>query len=231
MELTPMMTINEYAKALGVDIVSSSSFALGEIYNIITDAWWADVMGADKTILNLEYFSRSGNKQIAPILELLKDDNEVSTKVAKVITSRYLKKWKGMYDTLAIDYNPLFNYYRTDVEHIDIVEDEKNKGENSSTSSDSNTKESIDTVAPYNTEQWKNDSKTNESDSSNSNESGTNNNQRNLDHDKDRKLTSEGRMGTMSVQAMIENEYKLRKKNLHEEILKDIDEVLTCPLY
>lgn len=231
MELTPMMTIKQYAEALNVDITNANDFALGGIYDAIGASWWAEIMGDDRTILNLEYFSRSGNKQISPLLELLKDNDNISTKVAQVIVARFLKKWKGMYDTLNLEYNPLYNYYRKDKEHTDIVENEKNNGENHTTSSDESKSTKTDTVSPYNDGGWKDDSQTIDEDNSGSQNDSENSNNRDLDHDKDRELTSEGRIGTMSVQAMIENEYKLRRKNLHEEILQDIDEVLTCPLY
>lgn len=85
--------------------------------------WIGDV---ESDILDVDYFgNHSGRKVIAPLLYqyYVQNNSPALTEaqiqfLAKIAISRYGKNWKGLYDTLSLEYNPINNYDMTETENL-----------------------------------------------------------------------------------------------------------------
>ena len=77
--------------------------------------WGMDIF-ATPTSLDIAYHGLvSGNKIISPLLEKLLDENGELTDIQKrrlteSIYAMYMRKWKKLYDTMYVTYNPVENY-------------------------------------------------------------------------------------------------------------------------
>lgn len=177
----------------------------------------------------LYYLGRSGDKPISRMYQRMYDlttdpvDSDIVDDLAKIVTVRYLKKWNEFYLTLKIKYNPLANYKKTKVETPEITKsvnyevDTTSKGEATSKSK----------VYGFNSEEAVNDS---ESEGTSTSESkGTTQKGEHVESGS-RTTTEKGYTGDPTK--LIENELKLRVDNeLYELIFKDLDDLLTEPLY
>ena len=161
--------------------------------------------------------------------------------LSKIIIERFKEKWNRIYDALKLEYNPIENYNmkqklilntknkRTldtkETNHTEINSDVDNtENVNRFGYDDNGTNGSPYEKKTINTNGSKDD---NYSDSDTSN-TGTDT----MDNTGTEDLTRSGNIGVTTTQQMLESEIKLRiMNNLIPIIYKDIDSVLTSPIF
>ena len=89
----------------------------GGIFVLFNNPPWVD--DVESSALDVEYFgNRSGEKLIAPLLNKLMIDNQISDenrqKLVNAIWARFGKNWTKLYNTLKEEYNPIENYNMTE---------------------------------------------------------------------------------------------------------------------
>lgn len=89
----------------------------GGIFVLFNNPPWVD--DVESSALDVEYFgNRSGEKLIAPLLNKLMIDNQISDdnrqKLVDAIWARFGKNWTKLYTTLKEEYNPIENYNMTE---------------------------------------------------------------------------------------------------------------------
>lgn len=200
---------------------------------------WADA--ADSEYLNFDYFgNHSGAKYPAPVVMLLlNDDKELSdaarAKLASIIWAKFREPWSHLWQTNEISYNPIHNY---DMNDIRVLE----RGDSASSEAS--------TVSDQSTEHGKSNTTTNSiygfnsddgepSESSVSTDSGTtgveysdtrNNNAVSAREETETTQRS-GNIGVTTTQKMIEADRSIWLWNFFDQVYKDIDTVLSLPIY
>nr|DAM55058.1 MAG TPA: hypothetical protein [Caudoviricetes sp.] len=89
----------------------------GGIFVLFNNPPWVD--DVESSALDVEYFgNRSGEKLIAPLLNKLMVDDQISDanrqKLVNAIWARFGKNWTKLYNTLKEEYNPIENYNMTE---------------------------------------------------------------------------------------------------------------------
>ena len=114
----------------------------------------------NKVNLNIAYHTNNGNKLISPLLENFVNNNSITSDnlaiVGNTISEIYKEKWKGLYKTITLSYNPIENYNMTENETInsDIAHNQSSTSKSTNNSTSSNT---------YNESQTNNNTSTNKS--------------------------------------------------------------------
>lgn len=207
---------------------------------------------SNPTNLDLEYLgNKSGYKTISPLVEKLVVDNQLSIQnkmvLANTIEKIFSKKWDKLYSTLLLEYNPIDNYNMVETEKRD---DYFHNDDNYETSSNIS---STTTINNGGTSSYDTDNDTygfNSSDSVNKDKNTTtrtdnltttndNSDNTNIEHssshngsiDVTKTLTRKGNIGVTTTQQMIESERNLWMWNIYDAIFKDIDTILTIPIY
>lgn len=174
------------------------------------------------------YLGNSGNKQISPLYERLIEYQEKNyikdalVELAKVVVNQYKDKWNRQYEVLILEYNPIENYNSTEIEtntsqstnKVETSQKITNKVDDSNFGFNSVTGQPVSQTV--------------------SEVSGTgedNNTSSEVKIDNSRILTRAGNIGVTTTQQMIESELKLRNKVFAEMVYKDIDTLLTNPVY
>lgn len=163
----------------------------------------------DTNSLNLDYeyyYNHSGEKYLSPITSRFYEDSEATylTKLANIIANKYEDKWNKIYNAfISSDYNPIENYSMVEQENVatEIV----NETDANQNTFGFNT-DSVDGVP-----QTINGAKTTTSGDSEKNQ---------------RDLTRSGNIGVTTSQQMIQSEIDLRRFNLFEEMMNDVDSVM-----
>lgn len=202
---------------------------------------WAD--SVDSTVLDIEYFgNRSGGKFVAPvIMNLLGDETELTEMdrqlLARIIWTKFGEPWKHLWATNVIAYNPIHNYNMTDVREMAKGESEAKAGHDSSvdTTTHGRGNEVKENVAGLNNT----NNKGRLADVSTSQESGTTGvvGQRNTKDDTVRAsnevetTTRSGNIGVTTSQQMLSAEREVWAWNFFDQVYKDIDSVLSLPVY
>ena len=107
----------------------------------------------NKNYLNILYHTNNSEKSISPLLESFVTYNTISednlTTIGHLIEQMYTEKWKGLYKTITLSYNPIENYNMTESENIenDFI---NNQSINSTTQNKANTSQT-DTSTVQNT--------------------------------------------------------------------------------
>lgn len=74
----------------------------------------------ESSLLDLRYLSKSGEKFVAPLIDLVVTTPQPSTDnlntIADTILGLYLNKWNKLYETLSLEYNPIENYRMVETE-------------------------------------------------------------------------------------------------------------------
>lgn len=187
---------------------------------------------------NLYFKYHSGNKLAGPFLStyagyLLFDGVLRGLEVVNVadnLLSMYHEKWDKLFAVMQVQYNPLENYSMTEAETPNITRTRKENEKSKVTQISS-----ADTSAGI--------YGFNSSDSvpqSTSNGGGTTTTEGNADDNQrdttetetgTRNLTRSGNVGVTTSQEMLEAEWEVRRKILYEEIFRDVDKILTIPIY
>ena len=188
-----------------------------------------------KDNLNLDYFiGFSADKTIAPLLDKIlqqDDDNEnLSTKLAKIIYQRFGVKWQKLYNALNTEYNPLENYSMIETRTPDLTHDETiNVKTNVTTSRTTNETNSVngfnaDDPTPANASDGSEDVTT--SGDADDNETHSVKTETGTED-----LTRSGNIGVTTSQQMLESEFEVRKHDFYKLIYKDIDSIICLSIY
>lgn len=196
--------------------------------------------------LDLDYHSRSGKKNVSPMLtELMKvytaqgfehlPYNPAGAAVMALLWSRYGANWNKRYAALQTEYNPLENYSMVETETVDGT----NTGTQATAETvDRDTSAQTDTEATgsiygYDSSTPSPSDKQESSVTSSGTEDVARNNTRtdNLAHSEDRELTRAGNIGVTTSQQMLQAELDIRMYDFFESVYNDIDKVLAIPVY
>ena len=179
----------------------------------------AKIFDDEKNSLALDYIVNRYDRIMSPLFNRLynkyeEDKEDTCQAVASIIKMKYLFGWNKLAQAMFSEYNPIDNYNMVENKNTDYEEHtvtdssetttNKYKGFNSSEMHDVSQSESegdIDTT--------KTDTGT----------KATN------------ELTRRGNIGVTTSQQMIESELTLRKKNVLDQIYKDIDTILFIDYY
>lgn len=187
---------------------------------------------------NLYFKYHSGDKLASPYLNkfagyLLFDGVlrglEV-VEVANTLLAMYHEKWDKLFAVMQEEYNPLENYSMEEEETPNITRTrEEKEATNLTQTSSANTSagmygfNSADSV-PQSTSNGGGTSTT---------QGAANDNTRDTSETEtgSRKLTRAGNIGVTTSQQMLESEWEVRRRLLYEEIFRDVDKILTIPIY
>ena len=210
---------------------------------------------SNKNYLNILYHTNNSEKSISPLLESFVTDNTISednlVTIGHLIEQMYTEKWKGLYKTITLSYNPIENYNMKESENTEN-DFTNNQSANSKTQNTANTSQT-DTSTVQNTsnvdmqtygfnsstavDKDKNlstDDTTNNYTSSSANTVNTTNentSSTNVNNDTKRILERSGNIGVTTTQQMLEQERKLWDWNYYNTVFKDIDNLLTLSIY
>lgn len=183
-------------------------------------------------LLDIDYVYRwSGNKSISPLVAHALGDNSAMpdsgySLLAGVIWAHFGKPWTKMYEALIEEYDPLKNYDMTEHEDNEIIDDALTNVSGSNTNNRT-TVNSSHNVYGYNSSS----ATPSESDSVSTGVD----TDIDTDYDNtrtiDRTLTRSGNIGVTTSQQMLESELNLRAYRFFERVYKDVDSILTLPIY
>lgn len=149
------------------------------------------------------------------------DKNEIKSYI-DILTKIYSNRFTKSVNVLLADYNPIENYNSTETESIDISGQNSSTSEISTTSSgetsSNSTGETTETLSPYDSENFNNNSKNNSSGVTTENSSTTDNSSNTMSATtsqiNNRTLKRSGNIGVTTTQQMIQSEIELRKNDL-----------------
>lgn len=204
----------------------------------------------DSNTLDIDYFmNHSGGKFCSPLVKSLlakggsyvTEDGELTdvavAVLAGVIVGKFKKNWERLWDTFDVEYNPIHNYNMTDRRELARGESETKVGHGTSvdTTEHGRGNETKEYVAGINNT----DAVGKLSNRTESQESG----QTSVNGTDDRKddsvrasnevetTTRSGNIGVTTTQQMLSAERDLWVWNFFDQVYKDIDSVLSLPIY
>ena len=202
---------------------------------------WKDT--TESIILDVEYFgNRSGGKFVAPVvMNLLGDTVELTESdrvlLARIIWSKFGEPWKRLWETNVVAYNPIHNYNMTDRRELARGESETKVGQGSSVDATEHGRgnETKEYVAGINNtdEVGKLSNRTISQESGETSVSGTNNRKDDSVRASNEVETTNrsGNIGVTTTQKMLAEERELWVWNFFDQVYKDIDSVLSLPIY
>ena len=202
--------------------------------------------------LDLLYISRSGEKESSPLVDVLSVDGvlteEGRKKAVKSAVVYYKRKWDRLWELEIAEYNPIENYSMTETETPNISKKES-VSDDYSLNTDVETKEKqtvttnqdgdnavygFNSTNPVPTaEETQNSTTTAErlpADNKVSQKQ-TQSGYREQTETGTRTLTRSGNIGVTTSQQMIQSSIDLSKWMFLEEVMRDLDTLLTTPLY
>ena len=204
------------------------------------DVPWAD--DAESSVLNYEYFgNHSGGKLAAPVVLNILGENESLDDIdrdvlASIIWTKFKEPWTRLWATNVVAYNPIHNYDMTETRILDRDDHgEEYFGEGTTdTTRHGRTTNNIHNVFGMNS-----DGMGKPSDSDSSVEGGTTPNEGSVEsgretegqRDETETTTRAGNIGVTTSQQMVKSERDLWLWNYFDQIYRDIDTVLSLPIY
>lgn len=182
--------------------------------------------------LDLLYASRSGNKWVSPIIiNMLEEDSYLTeenlTKLAKMLLDLYGQKWEKIGELLKEEYNPIENYRRTEL--YDINDTRGKTGENKVASISENKDNSDDDVYAFNSSTATPSDKNYSESRGKSDETYTFGEKETFT--KGGKMEAYGNIGVTTSQEMMKEEIRIREYLFLENVMEDIDKILTLSVY
>lgn len=172
-----------------------------------------------ESALDLAYMAHSAKKAVAPIVELLTINGEVSSTAKQQLIASLFNlnavKWEKLYATLSLEYNPIENYSMTE---------NSNSSHNDTHTGTVGTTGSAETaIAGFDSSDYADSSKNTSSTTQTNNltDGGTAANH----------LTRSGNIGITTSQMMIESELSLWQWRFFDTVFDDIDNFLTLSVY
>lgn len=213
------------------------------IFDRIQDLYIVPWFGsAQSSVLNYEYFgNRSGGKFVSPLVKNMLGTNEYLDDfdrdvLAKIIWTKFNEPWKRLWETNVAEYNPIHNYDMSETRVLD--RDDHGREDSGETTSDTTThgktNNNLHTVFGMNS-----DGTGKPADSDSSTEGGTTSNSGSREfgrgttdtRDETETITRAGNIGVTTSQQMLKSERDLWLWNYFDQIYKDIDTVLSLPIY
>lgn len=202
---------------------------------------WKD--SADSILLDIEYFgNRSGGKYVSPvIMNMLDDHTELSEAdrvlLARIIWVKFGEPWKHLWDTNVIAYNPIHNYNMVDKRSLAKGESETKVGHGTSVDETEHGRGNESTDYTYGINNTDENGK--RANRTASQESGTTSVNSTDDRKDDSVRASNeiettersGNIGVTTTQQMLTAERELWMWNFFDQVYKDIDTVLSLPIY
>ena len=197
----------------------------------------------DSVELNFDYFgNHSGGKFCAPAVMTLLDENRevpdaARTLLAKVIWAKFAEPWQHLWETNVVTYNPIHNYDMSDTRTLTRGETgiQSDVRSYNDTITHGRTSESKDYVYGMNTEAegGKPSDRTFVEDGGTTEEEVSDNNVKNTAREGSEVETTRrsGNIGVTTTQQMLTSERLLWKWNYFDQIYRDIDSVLSLPIY
>lgn len=197
---------------------------------------------AESSVLNYEYFgNHSGGKLVAPVvLNVLGENESLSDAdralLASIIWTKFKEPWTRLWATNVVAYNPIHNYDMSETRILD--RDDHGREDSGETSSDTTThgktNSNLHTVFGMNS-----DGTGKPADSDASSEGGTTSNSGSREfgrgttdtRDETETITRAGNIGVTTSQQMVKSERDLWLWNYFDQIYRDIDTVLSLPIY
>lgn len=206
------------------------------------------IVDADK--LGVVYFSKSGNKSVNTLVEnYVGDDGKISEanieELGLLIAHYFDNQWSHVKEALLAEYSPIENYDRTELStHAFTGTDTDQYGRQTHVIGSqtheygavSNT--DAHSVTSYNSTTLTPDTQDTHSEALHTNTDGIRNDETGARSDSHTKGTTEtinshvhGNVGVTTNQMMIGSELELRKKNLFDIVMRDIDSFLCLRVY
>lgn len=183
--------------------------------------------------VDILYISHSGNKTVAPIVEILLrlepyERDEFVNSVAHAIDNMYGDKWDRIYKALTTDYELLQNYFMSETETPDITHTSERKTatdmETNSTGNSNASGYGFNSVSPV--PQASSDATTGQRLHGDANK-----NVENMTETETGTRIHERKGLTETPQQIIVREIELRKQNFIAMVIADTDRLITCPMY
>ena len=152
----------------------------------------------------------------------ISDDVEEIKRYVDILSKIYSDRFTKSVSALLTEYNPIENYNNTETESVEITGETSTTSENSATASGETTTnttgETTETLSPYDSENFNNNSKNNSSgvtsESSSSTDNSSNTMSGTTSQSNNRTLKRSGNIGVTTSQQMIQSEIDLRKNDL-----------------
>lgn len=234
METIPLITLNE---------AFADYETKGGIFSNIENLPWSSVMSGSQSD-TLYFDTHSGERFSARIITrrivdagyLTSDDRR---SISNLVYAMFKTQWTKLWETMNPDYEPLTNYQMTENETGNNTYTRTPNITRNHTGTDSN---EGSTHVNNQSNLWGFNSDTSvPSDMSDGDTTVSTTNTRNLTDtetgtdttagDTTRRLTRTGNIGTNTFQNLIQQERNLWMYNFFEQVFKDVDSVLTIPIY
>ena len=152
----------------------------------------------------------------------ISDDVEEIKKYVDILSKIYSDRFTKSVSVLLVEYNPIENYNSTETENIEITGENSTTSENSTTTTGETTTnttgENTETLSPYDSENFNNNSKNNSTALTTENSSSSDNSSNTMSgtssQSNARTLKRSGNIGVTTSQQMIQSEIELRKNDL-----------------
>ena len=152
----------------------------------------------------------------------ISDDFDEIKRYVDILSKIYSNRFTKSVNALLTEYNPIENYNSTETENIEISGENSSTSEISSTSSgetsSNSTGETTETLSPYDSENFNNNSKNNSSGTTSESTSSSDNSSNTMSGTSSqtnaRTLKRSGNIGVTTSQQMIQSEIELRKNDL-----------------
>lgn len=204
--------------------------------------------------LDIMYFgNHSGEKEASPLLDKFAEENtenrltiEQITTLANILYTVYGKQWEKLYAVLSTEYDPIENYSMTEEETPNITRTETpniTRGKTVTEKSDLTVTTDTDTasdVYAFNSSSPVPQGETNggstvttkgDAENNITTDTETETGTRTHTETGTRTLTRSGNIGVTTSQQMLESEIALWEWSFYENVFKDVDKLLTSPLY
>lgn len=223
------MTIREYIGKFPTDNFLNKEGSINGIPSFIMDDNFQSVVSDTMLLKYGDLNLRHGLICLADTLNM----ETVKILVSDVCNTIYRKnayQYEKLFNTLSLEYNPIENYSMTENENVDNTGNDNktfNKGEFSTNSSIGNqTSENVNSVSPYDSNDFTSESKVNVNNSSRNDtyteNAKTDTEQNVYNHGTERTLTRSGNIGVTTSQQMIESERNVAMFSLYDLITNDI---------
>lgn len=200
---------------------------------------------ADSESLDIEYFgNHSGGKFVAPVVMHMIDSESLEltetdrVALARIIWMKFKEPWTHLWETNVAAYNPIHNYDMTDMRTLVRGDTEASDSINSSVDSTDHgrTNDTEDYVYGMNSDQdgpGRKDTRTysEEGGETSSVSSSVDEGNRKKDTEEVETTLRSGNIGVTTTQQMLKSEREIWLWNFFDQVYKDIDTVLSLPIY
>lgn len=235
--------------------------------SVSNDLPWLEDADVYPLVLDVEYFGNiSGSKFCSPLVKYLLDDDdhvpdEARVTLAKILISKYLRKWKALWKTETVEYNPIHNYDMTENRTLKGAESEAEVGASTETNTGTDTlthgrtetithgRTSDNTSYRYGLNTDPSDPKPSDKDSyveggtTSTGTTGDDVQTKNLSsginstkntvgaNEENEEVHRSGNIGVTTTQQMLQSEREVWEWNFFEQVFKDLDKELALEFY